>query len=233
MRHRRIPKGVYFREGRQKSLLPFIVPAFPFVFLRYAFPVWFLLFSVFQSAFPFPCGFYNPFIALLIFSIYPRPNFHTSRSFRRAFFSPSFWFFQLFSASVLFQPLPPVFLFHHCFSSPRSRFSARIPLSFPFSPVLKNFACVKKYPTKKTESSFIFPIDDPAVRKVRQSFEKSPHGQSRFPWRRGIFPKNANFFFIRQQKQLLWQKKYAILHKQVQKYYGLMVKRLRRRPLTA
>ncbi len=107
MRHRRIPKGVYFREGRQKSLLPFIVPAFPFVFLRYAFPVWFLLFPVFQSAFPFPCGFYNPFIALLIFSIYPRPNFHTSRSFRSAFFSHSFWFFQLFSASILLQPLLP------------------------------------------------------------------------------------------------------------------------------
>lgn len=57
--------------------------------------------------FPFPCGFYNPFIALLIFSIYPRPNFHTSRSFRSPFFSPSFWFFQLFSASVLIQSLLP------------------------------------------------------------------------------------------------------------------------------
>lgn len=153
--------------------------------------MFFLLFLLFFFVMPSPFDFcfFRSFKALFLRFLYPFhcfvDIFHISL--------PEFPYFPLFPqrlllsfllifSTLLCQHSPPtsspVFLFHHCFSSPRSRFSARIPLRFPFSPVLQNFACVKKYSTKKTESSFIFPIGDPAVRKVRQSFRKSAHGQS-------------------------------------------------------
>ena len=126
-------RGIVQGGAAKTPLLPFIFPALPSDFLRFAF---------------FP---------------------HSLSLFRQSF------------PKLSFRPFSLVSLFPALSAFPRLRFPARIPLRFPFPPVLRNFARAKKSPAKKAESSFIFPIDDPAVRKVRQSFEKSPHGQSRFP----------------------------------------------------
>ena len=111
-----------FQGEAIKIASPFCFSCFSFCFSSLCLPRLISAFSGLSKR--FSCDFYTPFIALLIFSIYLCPNFHTSRSFRSVFFSPSFWFFQLFSASILLQPLLP----SSCFIT---AFPLRVRVSLP------------------------------------------------------------------------------------------------------